>query len=87
MNCSSFSRRITFLIFSSILLVPIAQAQYRASLRGTVTDPQGAVVSGATVTLVNTDTNSTLVSTSDGNGIYIFNALPHLTTADLITHI
>jgi hypothetical protein len=53
-----------------------SQAQYRASLRGTVTDPTGAVVPGATVTLVDTDTNNTLVSTSDGNGIYQFNALP-----------
>src|SRR3979411_2858619 len=76
MICSSFSRRITFLICFSLLLVPIAQAQYRASLRGTVTDPQGAVVSGATVTLVDTGTNHTLVSTSDANGIYQFNALP-----------
>ncbi len=75
MNCFTLSRRMMFLVCFSLLLVPIAQAQYRASLRGTVTDPQGAVVPGTTVTLVNTDTNSTLVSTSDGNGIYVFNAL------------
>ena len=56
-------------------LVIAAQAQFRASLRGTVTDSQGAVVPGATVTLVNTDTNNTMVSTSDANGIYDFNAL------------
>src|SRR5215471_17747287 len=53
-----------------------AQAQYRASLRGTVSDPQGAVVSGATVTLLDTSTGRSLVSTSDSNGIYQFNALP-----------
>jgi hypothetical protein len=58
-------------------LVPSAlQAQYKASLRGTVTDPTGAVVPGATVTLVNTETNETVVVTSDGSGIYTFNALP-----------
>jgi hypothetical protein len=55
--------------------VSAAQAQFRASLRGTVTDPQGAAIPGATVTLVNTDTNNTMVATSDGNGIYNFNAL------------
>jgi len=33
------------------------------------------VIAGATVTLVNTDTNSKMVSTSDGNGIYQFNGL------------
>ncbi|MHB1023556.1 MAG: TonB-dependent receptor [Acidobacteriaceae bacterium] len=53
-----------------------AHAQYRASLRGVVTDPSGAVVPGATVTLLNKDTNNTLVSVSDANGIYNFNALP-----------
>ncbi len=53
-----------------------AAAQYRASLRGTATDPQGGVVAGATVTLTNTETNAALVSTSDDNGIYQFNALP-----------
>ncbi len=63
-----------FLLFS-MLLGGAAQAQFRASLRGTLTDPQGAVVPGATVTLVNKDTNATLTSTSDDNGIYQFNAL------------
>ncbi len=51
-------------------------AQFRASLRGTVTDPGGAVVPGATVTLVNTDTNATTTDTTDASGIYNFNALP-----------
>src|SRR5258707_3775927 len=51
-------------------------AQYRASIQGVVTDPQGAVVSGATVTLKNLDTNQTLTATTDDNGIYNFNALP-----------
>ncbi len=62
----------------SVLLLPlsVAHAQYRASLRGTVIDPQGSAVAGATVTLTNTDTSSTLVSTSDDTGIYQFNALP-----------
>jgi hypothetical protein len=41
-----------------------------------VTDPQGAAVSGAKVTLGNTDTNVTLVSISDANVLYQFNALP-----------
>lgn len=59
-----------------VLSAAMAHAQYRASLRGTVSDPQGAVIAGATVTLVDTDTNHVMVSTSDGNGIYIFNALP-----------
>lgn len=62
-------------LLAMVFFACAAQAQFRASLRGTVTDPQGAAIPGATVTLVNTDTNGTLVSTSDANGIYNFNAL------------
>jgi hypothetical protein len=58
------------------LSVGTAHAQYRASLRGVVSDPSGAVVPGAKVTLVNTGTNGTRVVTSDSNGFYIFSALP-----------
>jgi hypothetical protein len=53
-----------------------ARAQYRASIQGVVTDPQGSAVSGATVTLTNLDTNQTLTATTDDSGIYNFNALP-----------
>src|SRR6201993_1869554 len=77
MRRSTSSPLRTVSMFVCILLsAAMAHAQYRASLRGTVTDNQGAVVPGATVTLVNTDTNQKLVSTSDSNGIYNFNALP-----------
>ena len=40
-----------------------------------VTDPQGAAVPGATVTLTNMSTNQKMVTTSDANGIYQFSAL------------
>ena len=65
-----------FLLLCMLALALPVQAQFRASLRGTVTDPQGRVVEGAKVTLTNTNTNFTLTSTSDTNGIYQFNALP-----------
>ncbi len=58
------------------LFTGVMQAQFRGSLRGTVTDPQGASVSGAKATLVDTDTGLTLVSISDASGLYQFNALP-----------
>ena len=57
-------------------LTSLAQAQYRGSLHGTVTDPQGAIVSGATATLLNPGTNQKMVSTTDAAGIYHFTALP-----------
>jgi hypothetical protein len=75
MNRHSFAVRVVVVIAFTFLLTTLVQAQFRASLRGTVSDSQGAVVPGATVTLVNKDTNSQLVSTSDDNGIYQFNGL------------
>src|SRR6266404_2134801 len=68
--------RFVLVLSSLFFLTLTAHAQYRASLRGTVIDPQGNAVVGAKVTLTNTDTSATLVSISDDNGIYQFNALP-----------
>src|ERR1700676_3248020 len=67
---------LAFFLLCLTVITPGAHAQYRASLRGTVIDAQSNAVSGATVTLTNKDTGATLVSTSDDNGIYQFNALP-----------
>ena len=57
-------------------LVPAAQAQYRASIQGVITDPKGAVVPEATVILVDRETGRTMTSTTNGAGVYNFNALP-----------
>src|SRR5947208_10738264 len=71
----NFVRAIAFSV--CILSMGVAaHAQYLASSQGVVTDPQGAVVSGATLTLKNLQTNQTLTATTDENGIYNFNALP-----------
>ena len=58
------------------LFTPAAHAQFNASIQGTVTDPTGAVIPGATVTLTDTATNHTATTTTSGNGVYTFNALP-----------
>ena len=47
-----------------------------SSIRGTITDPQGRVVSGANVTLTNTATNATRTTKSTDAGIYVFDLLP-----------
>lgn len=57
-------------------LTTAVHAQYRASITGTVTDPSGAVIPGATITLTDTETNKVLTTTSNGSGFYAFNALP-----------
>jgi hypothetical protein len=76
MSCSRTFLRTVLVVAASLTLSIVAQAQYRASIQGVVTDPQGAVVDGATVTLIDTQTNRTVTATSDASGIYTFSALP-----------
>lgn len=47
-----------------------------ADLSGTVTDPQGAVVTGATVTLRNSGTGVERMVKTDGDGRYVFSSVP-----------
>lgn len=67
--------RLLFFTSLLVLFATSAFAQFRGSIRGVVTDSQGAVLPGTTVTLKNVDTNATLTSVTDDNGIYVFNAL------------
>jgi hypothetical protein len=73
MKRASLSRTVVFLAF--LFLVASAQAQYRAGLQGTVTDPQGAVVPDADVTLTNKETGRALQAKTNGSGVYNFNGL------------
>jgi hypothetical protein len=69
-------RLLVVLVFVVVALAgATAHAQYRASLQGTVTDTQNAVIPGATVTLVDKETNRTLTAITDANGVYAFNGL------------
>ena len=53
----------------------VAQSLVSGDLTGTVTDPSGAVVSGATVTLKSDANGSTRTSTTGSNGTYRFSLL------------
>jgi len=76
MSLFRLSLRALSVLVCLLLAVLGAHAQYRASIQGVVTDPDGAVISGATLTLTNLDTNQKLTATTNDNGIYNFNALP-----------
>ncbi len=52
-----------------------AQAS-RGSIVGTVHDPAGAVVPNATVTITNTETNTTYPLVSNSDGRFVYPALP-----------
>jgi hypothetical protein len=75
MKRSVFAVRNLSFMLSVLLIAGMAHAQYRASIQGVVTDAQGAVVPGATVTLTDKDTNRTLTAISDDGGIYNFAGL------------
>ena len=61
-------------LFALLLAVPFAAhaQQYSGSITGTVTDPSGAAVAGATVTAINSGTNATYTATTSDLGSYTF---------------
>jgi hypothetical protein len=68
-------RWITFLLVISFGFATATRAQYRAGIQGVIADQQGAVVSDATVTLMNKETNITRKVQSEVNGVYNFLSL------------
>ena len=62
----------------ALLIAPslMAQSLISGDLTGTVTDPSGAVVSGAMITLKSDATGATRTSTTGSNGTYRFSLLP-----------
>ena len=64
-------------VFLALLIGSTAAAQQiNANLRGTVVDPSGAAVAGATVTAVQTETGYTRHTTTDHSGGYLLMELP-----------
>ena len=74
----SFPKAALILLLVSLCapLYLLAQSTTQGNIRGTVTDPSGAVISGATITLHNDDNGQTLTRTSNGTGAYEFALLP-----------
>jgi len=56
------------LLFSAISVAQTTLAT--GSITGTVTDPSGAVLSGAKVTITNVDTNQSIELKSNSAGVY-----------------
>jgi hypothetical protein len=69
-------RFVLALILTAAMAIPAAaQVQY-ASIAGLVSDPTGAVIPDAEVTITNTDTNLTLTVTTGPAGRYTVDQLP-----------
>ena len=63
--------------FSLLLLVSVAFAQIQnGQFTGTVTDPSGATIANAKVTITNPSTNFTVTATTNQNGFYFAKELP-----------
>ncbi len=75
MKCSTLAVHVALLVVSIVACNSLVQAQYRTSIQGVVSDPTGAVVAGAKLTLTNPATGQKQVRTSDASGVYNFNAL------------
>ncbi|HXE13426.1 MAG TPA: carboxypeptidase-like regulatory domain-containing protein [Bryobacteraceae bacterium] len=64
--------RVFALTFSLLLALPAFSQQYRAQIRGLITDQSGAALPGATVTLKNINTGVATTKQSDTTGLYVF---------------
>src|SRR5579863_3443318 len=72
-------RDVLVLVALSLALVwciPAVGQVLKGSISGTVTDPQGAVVSGAQVKATQTDTGAVFSTTSDSSGLFRISLIP-----------
>lgn len=75
----SFARLLSFITLFSILLLGstvLWGQEVTATINGTVTDPSGGAVSGATVTVTDLERNVKTTSTTNAAGAYSFPRLP-----------
>jgi hypothetical protein len=67
----------TLLLASLVVSAPArGQAISTGTITGVVTDPTGALVAGATVTITNTDTSTTRTAVTNESGRYLFADIP-----------
>ena len=73
---TTFIARCVFLILAVLSVSLPGLAQETSSLRGAVSDPSGAVVAGATLTLLNSLTGLMRATQSAADGGYQFVQIP-----------
>jgi len=76
MTLPKLSLRTLLLLVSLCLCVCVANAQFKASIQGTVVDPSGAAVVGAKVTITNQDTGTVRDTVTSAEGFYRLSQLP-----------
>ncbi len=78
MTTKKFITGLLALLVVALMMAPslMAQSLVSGDLTGTVTDPSGAVVSAASVTIKSDATGATHTTTTNGSGAYRFSLLP-----------
>jgi len=69
---------LSYVLLAVLLAIPFSlHAQsYSGTITGTVTDPSGAAVPGATITVINTGTAAKVTTKSDAQGNFSVAQLP-----------
>src|SRR6202167_2159401 len=75
-RCGQGATRVLWVLAAAVLLAAAAMAQSTSQLNGSVTDPSGASVSGAKITLTNPATGLQRTATSNATGLYQFLDVP-----------
>jgi len=76
MSLSKHSLRLIVFAVCALFLVISARAQFKASIQGTVMDPQGNAVAGAKVNVVNQETGLVRDTVASAEGFYRISELP-----------
>lgn len=69
-------RQLFFLVVLCLFALPVWAQFDTGTINGTVTDPSGAAVAGAQVTVTNTATGQTSTATTNSTGFFTVSALP-----------
>ena len=72
----AITRLLPLIAFAFAVLSAPAQSGNAGAIRGAVTDPSGAVVSGATVDLTNERSGFDRTTTTDATGQFTFSNVP-----------
>ncbi|HLW86782.1 MAG TPA: TonB-dependent receptor [Candidatus Sulfotelmatobacter sp.] len=75
-RCAQKARHAIWVFAGLALLAPLATAQSASQLNGNVSDPSGAKVPGAKITLTDPATGLQRTTTSNGGGLYQFLDVP-----------
>ena len=75
-SSKSFLIRVFSLFIFAILSFAPAAAQFKSGFEATITDPSGAAIAGAQITITNQDTQVQASAVSDGQGYVHIRNLP-----------